>query len=889
MKRGRDQQPSRAPDDVPPPPPPSIRELIVKIGDKASAMHLTNHLEDLMVKAIIPEFKLQRSLIIETVIDCARSLHTKSTVYATLTGLLNAADSDIGGEIVEAAHRELQGAFEDHAPMAIRGLTRFFCGLMSARTIACSSVVELLERLLDAREGGEDETVQGESGQAKPLARADWFAVVVMDALVLCGKELAAEAPEALAGLLASLDEQAARRRPLRDIGPLLLPYGAATAPDEFVEHFDALHTIVTTMREDGGWSSPFLVAPHRAFASRLAEAPMHPLGPIIVPAHSAGCTYPAFHRLRLLPSASAVDRPMVDSMDAPIGDADADEADEMQVDEMGRDVRVSVRRPPPALDRAAGRVGGGGGGGRGSELLAPADRLLLEEHAFMLVLAFAESHKDCAKQLQGLGEQMGLDETQWASMIVEVLLSYLLALPAPKHKVVMHTCVIVDLCKNVPAVPLALEAALNVLFTALPRLDTELVERLASWLALHVSHFGFSEALHLFARPWGAALGSPSVSAAAVLEAASPRERFVQLTLDHMTRLSFLERVERGCPAAGERGCPAPFRPYLPSTFEGCLDWGDSAVGSARTPRLEPPPGTPAALSNELLDKLRAKLTNEQVISWLDRAPPPYTRVPSADGDGVPLPVEASPERVALVVQTLLDAGAKSISHLERLLVKYGELLRLVSASAADKVELLSAGWRYWRASPQMQALLLSKLRKHKVIDGSALLAFAFHPDGRGGLGQGGWEAVGELVESVVLLQRDATQVLRRRERRLADLVAKGMDDAAIGQAEAEVAEARVELDDARRHKKETLANLFAGACGLLGAHEAAAKGASGMPRFLEWYRMTLGRTLALGRRYASEFSLDTVEIVVEGNGVSESVRDLVFTPLRQVQAYTG
>ena len=72
MKRGRDQQPSRAPDDVPPPPPPSIRELIVKIGDKASAMHLTNHLEDLMVKAIIPEFKLQRSLIIETVIDCAR-------------------------------------------------------------------------------------------------------------------------------------------------------------------------------------------------------------------------------------------------------------------------------------------------------------------------------------------------------------------------------------------------------------------------------------------------------------------------------------------------------------------------------------------------------------------------------------------------------------------------------------------------------------------------------------------------------------------------------------------------------------------------------------------------------------------------------------------------
>ena len=964
MKRGRDQQPLEIRQ--------RLRDIIVKIGDKKIGdprpMHLTNHIEDLTV-ALKPEFENHRSLIIETVLDCARSLPTKSSVYATLTGLLNAADNDIGGEIVEAAHRELQDAFETHAPMAIRGLTRFVCGLMSARTIASSSVVELLGRLLDARESVEDETVQGESGQATPLARADWFAVVVMDALVLCGKELAAEAPEALAGLLASLDEQATRRRPLRETGPLLLPYGAATAPDEFVEHFDALHTIVTTMREDGGWSSPFLVAPHRAFASRLAEAPMHRLRPIVVPAHTSGCTYPAFHRLRLLQSASAVDRPMVDSMDAPIGDADADEADEMQTDEMGRDVRVSVRRQPPALDRAAGRGGGGGGGGRGSELLAPADRLLLEEHVFMLVLAFAESHTDCAKQLQGLGEQLqglGLDQSQWAAMIVEVLLSYLLALPAPKHKVVMHTCVIVDLCKNddLPAVQLALEAALNVLFTALPRLDTELVERLASWLALHLSHFGFSEALKIFARPWGDALGVPYVSAAAVPEAAGPRERFVQLTLDHMTRLSYLERVEMGCPEVfwpylppptaqalrwwcdvGAEGCLRPTEPTridgrwrpdysadhrcwhlnrsrsrsiaisarrtttrhlnhtymvcevcyragraehsdelieLPSTFKGRLDWGHSADGGGA-------PGSPAALSEELLVKLRAKLTNEQVISWLDRAPPPFTSVPPADSDGVPLPVEASPERVALVVQTLIDAGTMSIRHLERLLEKYGELLRLVSASAADKVELLSAVWRYWSASPQMQALLLSKLRKHKVIDGSTLLAFAFHPDGRGGLGQGGWEAVNELVESVVLRQRDATQVLRRCERRLAGLVAEGMDDAAVGQAEAEVAEARVELDDARRQKKETLANLFAGACGLLGAHEAAAKGASGMPRFLEWYRMTLGRTLALGRRYASEFSLDTVEIVVEGNGVAESVRDLVFPPLRQVQAYTG
>lgn len=187
------------------------------------------------------------------------------------------------------------------------------------------------------------------------------------------------------------------------------------------------------------------------------------------------------------------------------------------------------------------------------------------------------------------------------------------------------------------------------------------------------------------------------------------------------------------------------------------------------------------------------------------------------------------------------------------------------------------------------MCALLLAKLRKYAVVDGGALLAFAFHADGRGGLGQAGWEAVGELIEGAVLQQRDAAQALRRRERRLADLAAEGTDDAAVAQAEAEVAEARVDLDDARRYKKAMLANLFAGACGLLSTHQVAATAASGMPRFHEWYRVVLARTLALGRRYASEFSLATVEIVVEGNDVAESVRDLVFPPLRQVQAYTG
>ena len=54
----------------------------------------------------------------------------------------------------------------------------------------------------------------------------------------------------------------------------------------------------------------------------------------------------------------------------------------------------------------------------------------------------------------------------------------------------------------------IALENALNELFARVPRLDVQLIERLADWLAFHVSNFGFS--LAPFERPWAEAVEIP-------------------------------------------------------------------------------------------------------------------------------------------------------------------------------------------------------------------------------------------------------------------------------------------------------------------------------------------------------------------------------------------
>ena len=220
MKRGRD-QPDQDLEQ-------RLVNLIVRVGDKNVASQLSSHLEGL-ASALEGDLFHHRTLIIETILDCAQSLHTKSPVYGTLVGLLNLADGTLGREIVDGAQRELQRAFEDHAPNGIRGLVRFIAAMMNARVVTSASAVELLELLLAAA------TEDG------PSARADWFCVLAMDALVLCGKELAAEAPSALESLVATLKAHAASRKPLVEAAPLLLPFGAATRDGELVEHFDAL------------------------------------------------------------------------------------------------------------------------------------------------------------------------------------------------------------------------------------------------------------------------------------------------------------------------------------------------------------------------------------------------------------------------------------------------------------------------------------------------------------------------------------------------------------------------------------------------------------------------------------------------------------------------
>ena len=217
------------------------------------------------------------------------------------------------------------------------------------------------------------------------------------------------------------------------------------------------------------------------------------------------------------------------------------------------------------------------------------------------------------------------------------------------------------------------------------------------------------------------------------------------------------------------------------------------------------------AAMGDEGLAFMKQKIPNAammppaEVSAWVDDA----------------LQIDAV--RVELVTHTMLHAGAKSVSHLEKLLEKYDWLLGHVASDARAKMQLVSAACSYWRDSLQMQTLLLRKLIAHGLIDAPAVLAHSFSPAGRPALIDGsGWSLVHAVVGWIVGQERDSADALRSAERRHEDLARDGRDDQAVLSAEERANEVRQKHEHVRREKKAAFANLFAGACAVL-SEEAA------------------------------------------------------------------
>lgn len=120
-------------------------------------------------------------------------------------------------------------------------------------------------------------------------------------------------------------------------------------------------------------------------------------------------------------------------------------------------------------------------------------------------------------------------------------------------------------------------------------------------------------------------------------------------------------------------------------------------------------------ALSAELSNKVKGRQTAREIISWVEES------VLSHHG------LEAT---LTVVVQTLLDIGSKSFTHLIAILERYGQVIAQICHDQDKQIMLIAEVSSYWNNNAQMTAITIDTVMGCRLISNLAILRWVFFPD---------------------------------------------------------------------------------------------------------------------------------------------------------------
>ncbi|XP_045775416.1 nuclear cap-binding protein subunit 1 [Maniola jurtina] len=253
-----------------------LESLILRVGEKSSSS-LESNLEGLasVLEADLSTFRVK---ILRILTECAIRMPEKCTIYATLVGLLNAKNYNFGGEFVDYIVKTFKENLKTGKWNAARYCLRFISDLVNCHVLAASSLLTLLETLVDcANEDG------------VPQVRRDWFVFAVLATLPWVGRELYEKKESQLDHLLVTIEVFLNKRS--KKHWPALKVW-SADSPHLQEEYLDCLWAQIRKLRQDN-WSEKHIPRPYLAFDSILCEALQHTLPTIQPPPHNDGDTYP--------------------------------------------------------------------------------------------------------------------------------------------------------------------------------------------------------------------------------------------------------------------------------------------------------------------------------------------------------------------------------------------------------------------------------------------------------------------------------------------------------------------------------------------------------------------------------------------------------------------
>ncbi|KAI9205151.1 armadillo-type protein [Polychytrium aggregatum] len=519
-------------------PPPKTKEeeleerltsLLVKVGDKAPQ---TKSNLEVLVTVLEKEYHDNKETILKGLKHCITELPMKTSIYATLTGIVNTKNFDIGGDILSCLSDAMDEALAGGNWRSVKLLLRYFAELVNANVVLPGSLIALYDGFL---------RVMSEPNPR--MERVDAIVYIVLASIPWVAPQLSDRARDDFDRVLQTIEGYVSQRPAIAQasggqvvLEALKINRGAvADDPYPQLDFLDLLWAQILDLRKDN-WETGILLKPYSYFEDLFNQELQHELREFSLPPDSESSRFPYQE-----PKFWIFDDSLI-----PEG---------------------KVHLP------ATGTIA----------------RFILDDITSDIIHLFPHNHRECANYLLALPDFLNTQYIEEHNYIplettIECLYCELVKLPRSQEKSVYYAMLLGNLCRNAKdKAPSIFARALKILYARLDSregahagTDVESIKRLGEWFAHHLSNFGFIWKWH----DWEPAIQDPT----------SAQFVFIRETLERCIRLSYYERVKEAVPESFQSGEFPIFPSEAPApvfVYEDAEQCGDAETFALATELL--------------------------------------------------------------------------------------------------------------------------------------------------------------------------------------------------------------------------------------------------------------------------------------------------------------
>lgn len=119
--------------------------------------------------------------------------------------------------------------------------------------------------------------------------------------------------------------------------------------------------------------------------------------------------------------------------------------------------------------------------------------------------------------------------------------------------------------------------------------------------------------------------------------------------------------------------------------------------------------------LSGELNNMVKGRVPVREIIAWIDEHV---------------LPNNGLEVTLRVTIQTLLNIGSKSFTHLITVLERYGQVIAKVCPDQDKQVMLIAEVSSLWKSNTQMTAIAIDRMMGYRLVSNLAIVRWVFSPE---------------------------------------------------------------------------------------------------------------------------------------------------------------